>query len=108
MDVVCLQFLHKGRIASEIVVVIPDHHGHLDARAGAFELVVSRVEQLEAVAVELLGPAGTEHRQQLPIAALHQAVFRQHQADWGLVERDAVVESHALMEAITEFYVTTT
>jgi hypothetical protein len=39
MNVVCLQLLRKGGIASEIIIVIADHHGHLDARAGGLELI---------------------------------------------------------------------
>ena len=51
-----------------------------NAFAGALELVVGRVEHLEAPADELLA-LGAEHREQLPVAVDHQPVARQHEAD---------------------------
>ena len=39
MDVVGPQFVRKGRIASQVVIVIADHHGDLDARSGGAELI---------------------------------------------------------------------
>jgi hypothetical protein len=64
MDVVCLQFLHKGRIASEIIVVIPDHHGHLDARAGGPELIENRLVRL----YDVRKPFDPAHKRELPEA----------------------------------------
>ena len=64
MDVVCLQFLHKGRIASEIIIVIPDHHGHLDARAGGPELIENRLVRLYNVRK----PFDPAHKRELPEA----------------------------------------
>jgi len=64
MDVVCLQFLHKGRIASEIIIVIPDHHGHLDARAGGPELIENRLVRL----YDVRKPFDPAHKRELPEA----------------------------------------
>ena len=64
MDVVCLQFLHKGRIASQIIIVIPDHHGHLDARAGGPELIENRLVRL----YDVRKPFDPAHKRELPEA----------------------------------------
>ena len=64
MDVVCLQFLHKGRIASEIIIVIPDHHGHLDARASGPELIENRLVRL----YDVRKPFDPMHKRELPEA----------------------------------------
>ena len=39
VDIVCSQLLHKFGIASEIIIMIADHHCHLNARAGDRELI---------------------------------------------------------------------
>src|SRR5215475_13749355 len=62
MDVVCLQFLHKGRIASEIIIVIPDHHGHLDARTGGPELIENRLVRL----YDVRKPFDPAYKRELP------------------------------------------
>ncbi len=49
MDVVCLEFVHIGRIASQLVVVVANHHGHLDARPGNSELIENRLVRVDYV-----------------------------------------------------------
>jgi hypothetical protein len=62
-----------------------------DARTGALELLVRRVEQLETAARKLAVVLSAEHRQQLLVAGHDQAVARNDQADRRLLERGAVV-----------------
>ena len=54
MDVVRSKLVHIGRIAGQVVVVIADHHGHLDARADDPELIENGLMGLDDV-VELFG-----------------------------------------------------
>ena len=84
-----------------------------DALAGALELVVRRVEHLEALADQLLARSAPNISQHLPVAVDHQAVARQHQADRREVEGGAVVECAVTGVAhgrrmLKRFYVTTT
>ena len=57
-------FSTKVRIASEIIVVVPDHHGHLDARSGGPELIENRLMR----PYDVRKPLDPAHKRQLPEA----------------------------------------
>jgi len=62
-----------------------------DARAGALELVVRRVQHLERLAEQLVA-LGAEHLQGLPVDVHHQPVAREHQPDRRQLEGGAVIQ----------------